>query len=62
MGLLDQDEVAVATTNRNFRGRMGHAKAEIYLGNAFVAAAAAVAGELIDPVLITGGRERGEDL
>jgi len=49
MGLLDEGEVAVATTNRNFRGRMGHAGAGVYLANAYIAAAAAVAGEIVDP-------------
>ncbi len=54
MGLLDDGEVAVATTNRNFRGRMGHAGAQIYLANAYVAAAAAVAGEIVDPAHVIG--------
>lgn len=54
MGLLDDGEVAVTTTNRNYRGRMGHAGASIYLANAYVAAAAAVAGELVDPRHIVG--------
>jgi len=49
MGVLGSGETAVATTNRNFRGRMGSPDAEVYLANAYVAAAAAVAGELIDP-------------
>lgn len=46
LGLLADDEGAVATTNRNFRGRMGSAKAEIYLANTYVAAAASVKGEV----------------
>ncbi|MDI3299358.1 MAG: 3-isopropylmalate dehydratase large subunit [Bacillota bacterium] len=54
MGLLDDGEVAVATTNRNFRGRMGHAGARVYLANAYVAAAAAVAGEIVDPAEVAG--------
>ena len=48
-GLLDEGETAVATTNRNFRGRMGHADSRVFLANSYVAAAAAVAGRLIDP-------------
>jgi len=48
-GILAEGEVAVATTNRNFRGRMGANSSEIYLANAFVAAAAAVAGEIVAP-------------
>jgi len=49
MGVPGAGETAVTTTNRNFRGRMGSADARVYLSNAYVAAAAAVAGELIDP-------------
>jgi 3-isopropylmalate/(R)-2-methylmalate dehydratase large subunit len=48
-GALDDGEVAVATINRNFRGRAGHAGAQVFLANSFVAAASAVAGEVIDP-------------
>jgi 3-isopropylmalate/(R)-2-methylmalate dehydratase large subunit len=48
-GILAPGENAVATTNRNFRGRMGSPDAGVYLANAWVAAAAAVAGELIHP-------------
>jgi 3-isopropylmalate/(R)-2-methylmalate dehydratase large subunit len=54
MGLLDEGEVAITTTNRNFRGRMGHAGARVYLANAYVAAAAAVAGEVVDPAAVVG--------
>jgi 3-isopropylmalate/(R)-2-methylmalate dehydratase large subunit len=49
MGVLAAGERAIATTNRNFRGRMGSGEAEVHLANAYVAAAAAVAGEVIDP-------------
>jgi 3-isopropylmalate/(R)-2-methylmalate dehydratase large subunit len=49
MGVLGAGERAVTTTNRNFRGRMGSPQAEVHLANAYVAAAAAVAGEVIDP-------------
>ncbi|HEX5582356.1 3-isopropylmalate dehydratase large subunit [Gaiella sp.] len=48
-GVLAAGETAVATTNRNFRGRMGSPEAQVYLANAWVAAAAAVAGELVHP-------------
>jgi 3-isopropylmalate/(R)-2-methylmalate dehydratase large subunit len=51
-GALDDGEVAVATINRNFRGRAGHAGAQVYLSNSFVAAASAVAGEIIDPAAL----------
>jgi 3-isopropylmalate/(R)-2-methylmalate dehydratase large subunit len=49
MGVLGAGERAVTTTNRNFRGRMGSPEAEVYLANAYVAAAAAVAGEIVHP-------------
>lgn len=48
-GALDDGEVAIATINRNFKGRAGHAGAKVYLSNSYVAAASAVAGEIIDP-------------
>lgn len=53
MGVLGEGERAIATTNRNFRGRMGSAGAEVHLANAYVAAAAAVAGEIVDPAELT---------
>jgi len=53
-GILGEGEVAVATTNRNFRGRMGHRESQVYLANAWVAGAAAVAGELVDPREVVG--------
>jgi len=49
MGILAEGEVAVSTTNRNFIGRMGHVKSEVYLSNPAVAAASAVAGEIVHP-------------
>ncbi|HEY9279153.1 MAG TPA: 3-isopropylmalate dehydratase large subunit [Eoetvoesiella sp.] len=48
-GAMDDGEVGFATINRNFKGRAGHAGAQVYLGNSYVAAATAVAGEIIDP-------------
>jgi len=41
--------VCVATTNRNFKGRMGSLDSFVYLSNPWVAAASAVAGEIISP-------------
>jgi 3-isopropylmalate/(R)-2-methylmalate dehydratase large subunit len=49
MGILAKGERAVATTNRNFVGRMGHPESEVYLSNPAVAAASAIAGYIADP-------------
>ena len=49
MGILGDGERAVATTNRNFRGRMGSRESEVYLSNSAVAAASAIAGKIADP-------------
>jgi len=49
MGILAKDERAVATTNRNFVGRMGHPESEVYLANPAVAAASAVLGKIGGP-------------
>ena len=49
MGVLAAGERAVSTTNRNFRGRMGHPESEVYLVGPAVAAASAVAGRISAP-------------
>ena len=49
MGILGDGERCVATTNRNFVGRMGARTSEIYLANSAVAAASAIAGKIVDP-------------
>ncbi|HAJ38878.1 MAG TPA: 3-isopropylmalate dehydratase large subunit [Chloroflexi bacterium] len=54
MGIPAPGEVTISSANRNFRGRMGTADAEIYLANPAVVAATAVAGVIVDP------REIGE--
>ena len=49
MGIMAEGERTVSTTNRNFRGRMGHVDSEVYLASPYVAAASAVAGYLASP-------------
>ena len=56
MGVLAEGERALATTNRNFRGRMGHAQSEVYLSNPAVAAASAVRGWICHPEEVVGRR------
>ena len=48
MGILAHGERAVSTTNRNFRGRMGHVDSEVYLASAYTAAASAVMGRIAE--------------
>ncbi len=54
MGILAKRERAVATTNRNFVGRMGHPESEVYLANPAVAAASAVLGKIGGPDEVVG--------
>jgi 3-isopropylmalate/(R)-2-methylmalate dehydratase large subunit len=49
MGILAEGEKALTTTNRNFKGRMGHPKSEVYLAGPAVAAATAIAGKICSP-------------
>ena len=49
MGILAPGETAIATTNRNFVGRMGHTQSKVYLASPAVAAASAVAGRVMSP-------------
>ena len=50
MGILSAGERCVSTTNRNFRGRMGHVNSEVYLAGPLVAACSAVVGNIADQI------------
>ena len=52
MGILAAGERAVATTNRNFVGRMGHVDSEVYLASPAVAAASAILGKIASPLQV----------
>lgn len=50
MGILSAGERCVSTTNRNFRGRMGHVDSEVYLASPYTAACSAVMGYIAEEV------------
>jgi 3-isopropylmalate/(R)-2-methylmalate dehydratase large subunit len=54
MGILAEGETAVATSNRNFIGRMGHTGSKVYLANPAVTAASAVLGRIVSPAELNG--------
>jgi len=56
MGVLAAGERCISTTNRNFVGRMGSPKSEVYLSNPAVAAASAVAGRIASPEEVVIGK------
>jgi 3-isopropylmalate/(R)-2-methylmalate dehydratase large subunit len=56
-GLLAEGETCISTTNRNFKGRMGHSEALVYLGSPYTVAASAIAGCVSDPRLHTADLE-----
>ena len=56
MGVLAEGERAVATTNRNFVGRMGHTGGEVFLAGPYVAAASAVTGHISTPDEVVGAK------
>lgn len=49
MGVLSKGESCISTTNRNFKGRMGDPKSEVYLSSSKVVAASAITGVITNP-------------
>ena len=60
VGLLEENEVGISATNRNFKGRMGAKSAKAYLASPAVVAASAVAGHVVSPYEYHTGRPQGQ--
>jgi homoaconitate hydratase len=59
-GILEEGEVAISATNRNFKGRMGHGSSQAYLASPAVVAASALAGHIASPSAFERGELSGE--
>jgi len=60
VGLLEENEVGISATNRNFKGRMGAKSAKAYLASPAVVAASAVAGKVVSPYAYDDARPQGD--
>ena len=60
VGLLEENEVGISATNRNFKGRMGAKSAKAYLASPAVVAASAVAGHVVSPYAYNEARPQGD--